>query len=104
MRTSPIYVERKPLLLTADEKRVIARLFVPGGEERIRLILNRVLSLSGTEVSKLYKKVVNGFSHRHKNIDTVFQHHFDEVAGYRYEDGCAGDAGPTSPPLGNLLP
>ena len=62
--------------------RVIARFYLPGGENRIRHILDRVISLSDDEVSANLKEVNAGFSTRHKDVDRIFRRNYDEVKRY----------------------
>ncbi|MCH8805582.1 MAG: glycosidase [Planctomycetes bacterium] len=72
-------VRRMPEQFFSDQRRVITRLFLPGGEERIRSILERVLALPEDEVSVLLERVRAGFGERHKDINAVFREHFAAV-------------------------
>jgi len=61
---------------------VIARLFVPdeelpGGHSRARGILDRVLELTDTEVTDALTDLRRRFTRRHRDLDTVFEQHFD---------------------------
>lgn len=71
---------RKPVRLEADPKRVIARLFVPGGETRVSSILDRVLSLSSAEVSTVLSRVYNRYASRHRDVAGIFQRHYEAVS------------------------
>ena len=71
---------RQPFKLIADPKRVLARIFVPGGEERARAIINRVLSLSKAQVTRMLHAVQKDFASRHRDITAVFSAHYEEVA------------------------
>ncbi|MCK4342857.1 MAG: glycoside hydrolase family 130 protein [Phycisphaerae bacterium] len=81
MQPPPLTVTRMPEHLISDDRRVITRPFVPGGEDRVLKIIDRVLALSEAEVAALLKRVLKNFVPRHKNIETVFEDHFREVAG-----------------------
>ena len=50
-------VRRLPVTFTSDIHRVITRFFDPGGETRIRSIVERVRSLSGGQVDRLLDEV-----------------------------------------------
>lgn len=71
---------RKPVQLIANPKRVIIRLFVPGGESRVSAILDRVMALSEAEVSSILGRVLDRYSSRHKDISGVFERHYEAVA------------------------
>ena len=80
MSQGGLTVTRQEVRLLADPKRVIARLFIPGGEPRIQAILDRILALSDEEVSTILARVLERYGSRHKNIREVFQRHYDSVA------------------------
>jgi predicted GH43/DUF377 family glycosyl hydrolase len=73
----PLAVKRLPVTLTGDDRRVIARFFDPGGEARIRRVVERVDRLSDTEVSRWLGLVSRKFGTRHSNIAAVFERHHD---------------------------
>jgi len=75
-------ITRKPFRLEADPKRVIARLFVPGGETRVNSILDRVLSLSAAEVSTVLSRVYDRYASRHRDVGGIFQRHFEAVSSH----------------------
>ena len=54
-------VERLPVTFTSDIRRVITRFFDPGGEARIRTVVERVNSLSGGQVDRLLDEVLVKF-------------------------------------------
>jgi predicted GH43/DUF377 family glycosyl hydrolase len=74
--SNSIAVKRLPVTFTGDVRRVITRFFDPGGEVRIQNIVQRVAQLSGTEVVRLLKLVLQRFRTRHTNIDAVFEQHY----------------------------
>src|ERR1035437_2843695 len=61
-------VRRLPVTLTSDMRRVITRFFDPGGEARIRSVVDRASSLSGGQVDRLLDDVLRKFQTRHGNI------------------------------------
>jgi predicted GH43/DUF377 family glycosyl hydrolase len=74
-----VKVHRKPLKFYPDPKRVIARFFMPGQNDRARSIIHKVISLSDDEVKLTLSQVLRGFSKRHRNISKIFSNHFQEV-------------------------
>ena len=54
---SSLNVRRLPVTFTSDIRRVITRFFDPGGEARIRSVVDRVNSLSGGQVDRLLDEV-----------------------------------------------
>ena len=61
-------VRRLPVTLTRDIRRVITRFFDPGGESRIRNVVERVRGLSGGQVDRLLDDVFLKFRARHGDI------------------------------------
>lgn len=73
---------RRPPRLAPDSARVIARLFVPdeavpGHHSRARGILDRVLELTDAEVDLALADLRRRFTSRHRDLDAVFERHFD---------------------------
>jgi predicted GH43/DUF377 family glycosyl hydrolase len=73
---------RRPPRLAPDSSRVIARLFVPDEavpkhHSRARGILNRVLELTDAEVDLALADLRRRFTSRHRDLDGVFERHFD---------------------------
>jgi predicted GH43/DUF377 family glycosyl hydrolase len=66
-------VHRLPLQLGSDARRVITRLFDPGGEARVRNVLARVDQLSDEEVEEALEQVRGEFCHRHHHLEAVFE-------------------------------
>ncbi len=71
---------RKPEQFVADKTRVITRPFVPGNEEHLKSVLNRVIGLSDAEVSRLLSEVMTDFSTRHRDIIGAFEAHYAIVS------------------------
>jgi len=74
-----IEAERKDIRFYPDSGRVIARFFLPGGEERAKNIIGMVLALSDDEIRFTLNQVLVNFSQRHRNISQVFKNHYDKV-------------------------
>lgn len=69
-----------------DCSRVIVKPHVPQDEDRIKNIINRVLTLSDEKVKQLLDRVVLNFSKRHKNIWHSFDSHYDLIKDYIPQD------------------
>lgn len=69
-------VRRLPVTFRSDIRRVIARFFDPGGEARIRNVIERVRSLDDQQVEQLLGEVFSKFRTRHNNIDAVFEENY----------------------------
>ncbi len=69
-------VRRLPVVFTHDVRRVITRFFDPGGEARIRSIVDRVGGLSDAEVDRLLEEVFLKFRTRHGNIIPMLEENY----------------------------
>lgn len=78
MKTS-VYARRIGPTLTPDRTRVLLRPFRPSTDEIARKIVDRVMSLSETEVGPLLAAVHDEFEDRHEQIDTQFRKRFAQV-------------------------
>lgn len=76
-RLGPLEVIRRPVTLNGDSRRVITRFFDPGGEARIRRVVERVAQLSDAEVTRWLELVSRQFRMRHGNVTAVFERHHD---------------------------
>ena len=74
-----INVDRKDIRFEPDSRRVIARFFIPGGDERAKSIIPKILALSDEDTRFTLNRVLTNFSKRHRNISVVFQKHFNNV-------------------------
>lgn len=74
-----INVNRKPLHFFPDPKRVIARFFMPGGSERAKKIISRILQLSEYDALQTLNQILRDFSDRHRNISRIFTKHYNRV-------------------------
>ena len=78
MKTS-VQASRIGPTLTPDRTRVLLRPFRPSTDEIARRVVERVMSLSETEVGPLLAAVHGEFEDRHENIDTLFRKRFAQV-------------------------
>ncbi len=69
-----------PIRFENDIRRVITRRFDPGGEARVRKIIERVAGLSDAEVDRVLDQVLKKFQGRHKQITAVFDEHYQAAA------------------------
>jgi len=74
-----ISVNRKPIHFYPDPKRVIARFFMPGGPDRVKKIISRILQLSEYDALQTLNQTLRDFSDRHRNISRIFTKHFNRV-------------------------
>jgi len=83
-------VERKPVKVLPDTKRVIARYFF-NGEERAVELLKKILALDKEETFALISPLLQDFSKRHRNITRKLLKNAERVrkyvaiAGYEFE-------------------
>ena len=75
-RRGALKVRRLPVTFTSDIRRVITRFFDPGGEARIRSVVERVSGLSGGQVDRLLDEVFLKFRTRHGNIASVLEENY----------------------------
>jgi predicted GH43/DUF377 family glycosyl hydrolase len=75
-------IKRIDKIFKPDFSRVITRLHIPGGEERIINIIKRVANLSDKEVDKILENIIAKFAKRHKNIWNAFDKYYNEIKSY----------------------
>ena len=75
-RSRSLRIRRLPVTFSSDIRRVITRFFDPGGDGRIRNIVERVRGLSGGSVDRLLDNVFVKFRTRHSNIAALFEEHY----------------------------
>jgi hypothetical protein len=73
-----LLIERKPVKVYPDPKRVIARFFF-NGEERAKEVIQRVLALSDQEVFGLISPILQEYSKRHRNITKILARNCKKV-------------------------
>ena len=74
-----IQVKRKGIKFYPNSKRIIARFFSPGGDEREKGIITELLSLSDEDTRLTLNRILTGYSKRHRNITRVFMKHYSKV-------------------------
>jgi hypothetical protein len=75
-------ITRLPIRLAPDPSRVIARKFLPGDEDRIRSLIERVLRLSDAQVEHMLAQLEQRFASRHRNVAEIVADHYDAVEPY----------------------
>jgi len=88
MNTSRLVVNRRITRFRSDQTRVITRLFLPGGPDRLARICRRILSLSEGDVRAALDQVMEHFSHRHRHIDQIFLRHFEALRDHLSDNDC----------------
>lgn len=81
-RRKPPQVTRHAEKFTADDARVITRMFLPGGQDRILGVFHRIMAIDECEVEALLEDVLARFQHRHKDLPGAFRRHFQRLAPY----------------------
>jgi len=83
-RPAPLmtFVRRKSIVINAKINRVITRLYLPSGEERIRNVIKRVLSLDENEACALLETLLQDFSNRHRYFREILERNFEWVADF----------------------
>jgi predicted GH43/DUF377 family glycosyl hydrolase len=74
-----INVRRALTILEPDQSRVLLRPFSPGGPERVRQIVSRIMSLPEDQVGLLLEEVSAEFSQRHQQIHNLFLERFEQL-------------------------
>ncbi|GAB3920008.1 glycoside hydrolase family 130 protein [Mucilaginibacter myungsuensis] len=69
-----IAIERKPVRVNPDSKRVIARFFF-NGNDRAKEVLQRVMNISEDEAFGIVSPILQEYSKRHRNITRVLNRH-----------------------------
>lgn len=65
-----------------DCSRVILKTYLPTDEERVKRIIERVLSLSEQKVEKILEKTIASFSSRHRNILEFLNDNYNKIKKY----------------------
>lgn len=73
-----IPIERQPIRVSPDPKRVIARFFF-SDEPRAKEVIQRVMKLSDGEVFRLVSPLLQEFSKRHRNITKILYRHCNRI-------------------------
>lgn len=88
----PLTIHRLKPFFSPDPKRVIVRFFMPGGEERAKKIIKRVLSLPEDDAVQVLNQTLRDFSNRHRNITKIFLKHYERVSFLFSQIGVDGNA------------
>ena len=73
-------VARSGKYLRPDNSRMLLRPFLPGGDRRVREIIQRILGMSPSEVEAGLQDVMRCLSHPHAGIDAVFSDRYRQLA------------------------
>ncbi len=71
-------IERKPVRVNPDSKRVIARFFF-NGNERAKEVIERVMDITEDEVFGIVSPLLQEYSKRHRNITRVLNRHCSKL-------------------------
>jgi predicted GH43/DUF377 family glycosyl hydrolase len=77
-----VHVTRLPIQLLPDPRRVITRFFAPGEVNRIKDIVERLLTFPESKVDELVATLESNYRPMHPEIDEVFREHFEMVANH----------------------
>lgn len=77
--TMSIQIKRKLTHFLPDPSRVIVRFFIPGGTERAKKIIRRIMELPESNALQLLNQILRDFSSRHRNITRIFLKHYEKV-------------------------
>jgi predicted GH43/DUF377 family glycosyl hydrolase len=72
----PLSVKRSAIRFYPNPKKIIARFYLPGGNEKSAQIIKNVLNLSKEETNLVLDQVLKNFSKRHRNITKIFKGNF----------------------------
>jgi len=84
-------IQRSPVKVYPDPKRVIARFFF-SQDERAKELISRVMTLSDEEVFGIISPLLQEYSKRHRNITRILNRHCDKVkrliieAGFNFDN------------------
>jgi predicted GH43/DUF377 family glycosyl hydrolase len=84
-------IERKPIKVYPDPKRVIARFFFNGGE-RAKDVIKRVLMLNDKQVFGLVSPLLQEYSKRHRNITKILARNCKKIRTFIEELGVDYDS------------
>jgi hypothetical protein len=75
----PLAVKRKRQRFMPDSSRVITRFFGPGGQDRQKRIIQRILSVSNEKQASVLDAVMRDFSDRHRDLEKRLLRHYQMV-------------------------
>lgn len=73
-------VRRSGMYLRPDNSRMLLHPFLPGGDRRLREIIQRILKLSPSEVEGGLQNLMRCLSHKHAGIEAVFSNRYRQLA------------------------
>lgn len=71
-----IHINRFENRFYPDPKRVIARFFIAGGDERSRLLIKKILTMNEADTKYKLRRILSTYGNRHRNITSIFEKHF----------------------------
>jgi len=86
MATIASFAENSKILLSPDQTRIIQRPFIPRNESQAVNIISRVMALPEEAVRNRLNKVLNDFSSRYENIETIFLEHYEIIRLFLFTD------------------
>ena len=84
--SSPVLVKDTGTIFVPERQRVIVRPHIPLSESRIERIISRVMALDESDVQKEFKGVLDKFSHRHHNFESLLERQFDSLRRFMPTD------------------
>jgi len=82
----PVLVKDTGTIFVPERQRVIVRPHIPYSESRIERIISRVLALNESDIQKEFKCVLDKFSHRHRNFESLLERQFDSICRFMPTD------------------
>ncbi len=73
-------IVRMPEQFLSDDRRVITRFFRPGNDARVESLLGRLVRLDREKVNEELAYVLARFGSRHRDLEAVFDDHYQTVA------------------------
>ena len=92
-----LVAKRRPGTFRAEKSRVITRPYIPGPDHRVREVINRVMRLSGEEVTTLLEEVLQDFSDRHRYFKKILEKNYLKI------EHCMPNGDPITPEMRLLL-
>jgi len=82
LQKQELSVRRRAEIYNPDCRRIIAKFFLPGGDDqRLSALIRRVLALPESVVEEVLEQVMEEFAHRHRRFRYILEKHFRAIAG-----------------------
>ncbi len=81
-----LIVKDSGIVFFPERQRVILRPHIPFNNIRIERIISRVLALDEHLIQKELKEVIDKFSQRHHNFESILEHQFDSLCRFMPSD------------------